>query len=265
MPHTDTLHSLTDRTTGRAQRRPEEKRARLLAAARSIFAEKGYGASVHQICRAAGVGIGTFYHQFPDKAELMRLLMDQEHEYRVAAFDALPDTEDPAAEVARILAGSDPALMRAMIEACGTDARLRSSARDLRRETQERFSTALARVREARNVRRPAIDASTAAWATLALGDAINGRALSTDTARIVSVIAFAETDGERVRPRFAVGMRTAQTPHRGTGQLDMHMPPSTRAIARGFATLAALARKAELVRSASRSRHHRGRSPLRE
>jgi AcrR family transcriptional regulator len=198
--HTDTLCVLTDRTTGRAQRRPEEKRARLLAAARSIFAEKGYGASVHEICRAAGVGIGTFYHQFPDKAELMRYLMDQEHDYRVTAFDALPDTEDPAGEVARILAGSDPALMRAMIEACGTDARLRTFAQDLRKETQERLSTALARVREARSLRRPAVDASTAAWATLALGDAINGRATSTETARIINVIAFAEMDGERVR-----------------------------------------------------------------
>jgi AcrR family transcriptional regulator len=200
VPHTDTLHVLTDRTTGRAQRRPEEKRARLLAAARSVFAEKGYSASVHQICRAAGVGIGTFYHQFPDKAELMRHLMDQEHQYRVAAFDALPDTEDPAAEVARILAGSDPTLMRAMIEAFGADADLRSFAQDLRKETQERLTAALSRIREARSLRRPAVDARTAAWATLALGDVINVRAASTDTARVVSVLAFAETDGERVR-----------------------------------------------------------------
>jgi len=59
-------------TTGRARRRPEEKRARLLAAARTIFGETGYGASVHEICQAAGVGIGTFYLQFPDKSDLMR-------------------------------------------------------------------------------------------------------------------------------------------------------------------------------------------------
>lgn len=200
MPRTRTLCVLTDRTTGRVQRRPEEKRARLLAAARSIFAEKGYSASVHQICRAAGVGIGTFYHQFPDKAEVMRYLMDQEHDYRVTAFDGLHDTEDPASEVARILAGSEPALMQAMIEACGIDVRLRSFAQDLRKETHERLSTALARVREARSLGRPAVDADTAAWATLALGDVISGRTTSTDTARIVRVIAFAETDGERVR-----------------------------------------------------------------
>lgn len=56
--------------------------------------------------------------------EVVRQLMDQEHDYRVRAFDALPEADDPAAEVARILEGSDPALLQAMIEACGIDARL---------------------------------------------------------------------------------------------------------------------------------------------
>lgn len=191
---------LTDLTTGRAQRRPEEKRARLLAAARTTFSETGYGASVHDICRAAGVGIGTFYHQFPDKAELMRYLMDQEHEYLISAFDALADTDDPATEVARTLAGSDPALLRAMIEACGVDARLRGFARDLRRETQERLAAAIARAREARGSPRPAVDASTAAWAILALSDAVLDRGATTEAARIVNILTFAETDGQRVR-----------------------------------------------------------------
>jgi AcrR family transcriptional regulator len=159
----------------------------------------GYGASVHDICRAAGVGIGTFYHQFPDKADLMRQLMDQEHHYRVSALEALPDADDPAAEVARILAGSNPALLRAMLEACGIDPALREFARDLRRETQERLAASLERTRAARGPRNPAVDASTAAWATLALGDAFLGQA-APETAKIFNVLAFAESDGRRVR-----------------------------------------------------------------
>src|SRR6267378_3744310 len=117
----DTLCDLTDRTTAPAPRRPEEKRARLFVAARTVFGQIGYGASVHQICRAAGVGIGTFYHQFPDKAELMRQLMSQEHNFRVGAFDAIAadHPDNIAGEVARVIAGSDPALLRAMIEAFG--------------------------------------------------------------------------------------------------------------------------------------------------
>ena len=190
---------LNDRKTGRAQRQPEEKRARLVEAARKTFGEKGYGASVHDICRAAGVGIGTFYHQFPDKAELMRHLMDEEHNYRTRSFDALPEAADPAAEVARILAGSDRALLRAMLEACGVDPRLRDFARDLRRETQERLARAMERVRAAQGRLRPAVEASTAAWATIALGDAFLGQA-APEVAKVFKVLAFAETDGERVR-----------------------------------------------------------------
>src|SRR5712671_2824414 len=166
-----TFIGLTEQTTGRGQRRPEEKRARLLAAARVAFGEAGYGASVHEICRAAGVGIGTFYHQFPDKSDLMRFLMDEEHQFRVRSFDALaPD--DLAAEVTRVLSGSDQALLRAMIEACGIDPRLRDFGRGLRKETLDRLAAALGRARQAREIRRPALDARTDAWAALVIGDA---------------------------------------------------------------------------------------------
>jgi AcrR family transcriptional regulator len=190
------LGALTDRTTGgRAQRRPEEKRARLLAAARAAFAKSGYGASVHEICQAAGVGIGTFYHQFPDKSDLMRFLMDEEHQYRVRAFDALA-ADDLAAELTRVLAGSDPALLRAMIEACGIDERLRDFGRDLRKETGERLAAALARARQAREIRRPALDATTAAWAALVIGDAGIDPTGTAGFEKAIAVLAFAEGNG---------------------------------------------------------------------
>ena len=188
-----TLDALIDRTVGgRAQRRPEEKRARLLAAARTAFAESGYGASVHEICEAAGVGIGTFYHQFPDKSDLMRFLMDEEHQYRVRAFDALDTKVDLAAEIARVVAGSDPAVLRAMIEACGIDERLRDFARDLRKESRERLAAALTRVRQARGIRHPALDASTAAFATLIMGDVAVDSTGNDEVRRVIELLAFA-------------------------------------------------------------------------
>ena len=186
---------LTDQTTGRPQRRPEEKRARLLAAARAAFAENGYGASVHEICQAAVVGIGTFYHQFPDKSDLMRFLMDEEHQYRVRAFDALA-ADDLAAAITRVLAGSDPPLLRAMIEACGIDERLRDFGRGLRKETLERLAAALGRARQAREIQRPALDASTAAWAALVIGDAGMDPAGTAAFEKAISVLAFAEGNG---------------------------------------------------------------------
>jgi AcrR family transcriptional regulator len=138
------------------------------------------------------VGIGTFYHQFPDKSDLMRFLMDEEHQYRVRAFDALGETEDLAAEIARVISGSDPALLRAMIEACGIDERLRDFARDLRKETRERLAAALTRVRQARDIRHPALDASTAAFATLVMGDVAVDNAGTDEVRRVIELLAFA-------------------------------------------------------------------------
>jgi AcrR family transcriptional regulator len=155
----------------------------------------GYGASVHEICHAAGVGIGTFYHQFPDKSDLMRFLMNEEHQYRVHAFDALA-ADDVAPGITRVLAGSDPALLRAMIEACGIDERLRDFGRDLRKETRERLAAALDRARQAREIRRPALDASTAAWATLVIGDAVTDPAGVAAFEKAIGVLAFSEGNG---------------------------------------------------------------------
>src|SRR2546428_11892980 len=172
-----TFCALTDRTTGRARRRPEEKRARLLAAARTIFGETGYGASVHEICQAAGVGIGTFYLQFPDKSDLMRFLMDEEHQYRVRAFDALAaeGADDLASEVARVLAGSDRALLRAMVEACGADERLRDFGREIRKESQERLAAGRGRAPQARRLPNPGPDPRAPARAKPFVGGRAGG------------------------------------------------------------------------------------------
>ena len=188
---------------GRVQRRPEEKRARLLGAARTAFAKTGYGASVHEICQAAGVGIGTFYHQFPDKSDVMRLLMEEEHQYRVGAFDAIATNgaEDLGAEVSRVLAGSDPELLRAMLEAIGVNEALREFARALREESRERLAAAITRARQARDIRNPALDANAAAWAALHVGDVAIDPARSDDVRKVIDILVFAP-DGDTGRAR---------------------------------------------------------------
>jgi AcrR family transcriptional regulator len=192
-----TLNGLTERTTGEARGR-EDNRARIVSAARQVFAQAGYEAGVHEICRVAGVGIGTFYHQFLNKAELMHALIDQEHAFRLEAFDALGSEQADATpgEVVRVISGSDPKLLQAMIEACGMDASLRKVAREMRRETSGRLAAAFDRVRVARGVRRPAVDSSTAASAALALGDTYFGHTFAADVERIVNLLAFAEANG---------------------------------------------------------------------
>src|SRR5438445_13563205 len=84
-----TFEPLAERLTGRSQRRPAETRALLLAAGRTAFSQTGYAARVHEICRAAGVVMGTFFQQIQVMSYLIRILMYDQHQYRVSVFNAL--------------------------------------------------------------------------------------------------------------------------------------------------------------------------------
>lgn len=58
------------------QIRSEETRSRILAAAESLFATKGYDAcGVTELCAAAGVSKGAFYYHFPSKQDVFLALM----------------------------------------------------------------------------------------------------------------------------------------------------------------------------------------------
>jgi AcrR family transcriptional regulator len=53
----------------------EQNRQRLLDAAAEVFAEHGLEASVEEIARTAGVGMGTLYRRFPTKDALIGALV----------------------------------------------------------------------------------------------------------------------------------------------------------------------------------------------
>jgi AcrR family transcriptional regulator len=60
------------------QRRGEETRSNILAAAAAGFAEQGYDATgVADICRRAGVSKGAFYHHFSSKQDLFLELLER--------------------------------------------------------------------------------------------------------------------------------------------------------------------------------------------
>jgi len=64
-----------------------ENRAKLMAAARGVFAEKGYGAAtVRDIVRATDLASGTFYNYFDDKDDAFRAVLGEfTQEARAAA------------------------------------------------------------------------------------------------------------------------------------------------------------------------------------
>lgn len=60
------------------QKRSQEKRVQLLAAALALFGEKGYEAtSIDAVAWRAGVAVGSFYQHFRTKRQLLLTLMDQ--------------------------------------------------------------------------------------------------------------------------------------------------------------------------------------------
>ena len=66
-----------DGRVARAQRARAERRSAVLAAARGIFADKGYHAtSIDDIIEAAGIARGTFYLYFESKRAIFDELLD---------------------------------------------------------------------------------------------------------------------------------------------------------------------------------------------
>src|SRR5947199_8878056 len=62
--------------SGRREQNKAENRAALLKAARSVFAEIGYGAAgVRDIVRRTDLASGTFYNYFKDKAEIFEAVV----------------------------------------------------------------------------------------------------------------------------------------------------------------------------------------------
>jgi AcrR family transcriptional regulator len=63
---------------GRREERKAHNRAKLLAAARKVFAEKGYGeATARDIVRGTDLATGTFYNYFEDKQDAFQALLEE--------------------------------------------------------------------------------------------------------------------------------------------------------------------------------------------
>jgi AcrR family transcriptional regulator len=63
---------------GRREERKAQNRAKLLEAARKVFAEKGYGeATARDIVRETDLASGTFYNYFNDKQDAFMALLDE--------------------------------------------------------------------------------------------------------------------------------------------------------------------------------------------
>src|SRR6202050_4950423 len=60
----------------RRRKDAELNRRRLLDASREVFRDRGLGATLHDVARQAGLGVGTAYRHFANKDELIDALFD---------------------------------------------------------------------------------------------------------------------------------------------------------------------------------------------
>src|SRR5256714_3296235 len=73
-----TTHAPGEATGGRREERKAQNRAKLLEAARKVFAEKGFGAATaRDIVRETDLATGTFYNYYNDKQDVCMALLDQ--------------------------------------------------------------------------------------------------------------------------------------------------------------------------------------------
>jgi AcrR family transcriptional regulator len=120
---------------GVAIKRPHRADARrnfdaLLAAARDAFAEHGSGASLEDIARRAGVGIGTLYRNFPTRQDLFDAVYFGEIEELCQAADevaGLPSWEAFEAWLQRFVGYA--ATKRAIYEELNRDSEMFRTAR----------------------------------------------------------------------------------------------------------------------------------------
>jgi AcrR family transcriptional regulator len=79
----------------RLRRDAETNRARILAAAAALMAERGLDVGHNEIARAAGVAVGTVYRRFPDRSSLIDALYRDEVAAVVASARTALDIADP--------------------------------------------------------------------------------------------------------------------------------------------------------------------------
>jgi AcrR family transcriptional regulator len=77
------------------RRDAERNRQRILAAAAEVFSERGLDATLDEVARAAGVGVGTVYRRFPDKDSLVQELFRDRIDNLVTVAEQACAAADP--------------------------------------------------------------------------------------------------------------------------------------------------------------------------
>jgi AcrR family transcriptional regulator len=98
MTPTDSTRAADEETPRPLRRDAARNRDALLAAARTVFAERGLEASLDDVAREAGLGVGTAYRHFANKYELAKAIFAQAIDDLAERADAAAASDAPAWE-----------------------------------------------------------------------------------------------------------------------------------------------------------------------
>ncbi len=168
---------------------------RLVAVARQVFRERETDASLEEIARRAGVGIGTLYRNFPTRSALVEAVYVEDVEaLEPAATDASGDPWQDLVDWLQRLLGyitTKKVLLSQLHDTVSKDSELMLHCREVLRRSA---ATVLAPAQEA-GLARPDVDAAD--LLTLVRGLTMGPPASAEDTQRLLRVI----LDGLRAAP----------------------------------------------------------------
>src|ERR1700710_2088432 len=114
----------------------------LVVAAREVFAERGVEASLEEIARRAGVGIGTLYRHYPTRDALIEAVYRREVELLCSGVDTLLGEQPPVDALATWMRSFAVYVARKRGMATALKAMVGADS-ELFRESHERIQTAI--------------------------------------------------------------------------------------------------------------------------
>jgi AcrR family transcriptional regulator len=129
--------------------------ARLVAAARELFAARGVEVPTRDVARHAGVGVGTLYRHFPERADLVDAVLAESFEELIALAEASLAEDDAwrgftrFIEEALVLHGRN----RGLKDVVETDEHGRTRAQEMRRRLRPLVAKLVARAQERGDLR----------------------------------------------------------------------------------------------------------------
>ena len=152
----------------RRVREPEEKVSRLIASATTVFGKDGYArARVQDICRSAGVSVGTFYEHFESKADLLLHIAELESDH--LTLPASTSREDLERAMTQVVDSPLAGIARAWLEAIEVEPQLRIAQARLRRAHLDSYTEWVRDARAQRGRDASPIDERATARAIIAL------------------------------------------------------------------------------------------------